>query len=98
MSAREPLAERESDAFTITWRDGAYRVSVPNLLDEGVELQVTPSARLEQAEARLQQAREALKRIAAPGCMHKTYYIDTDEPARIAKEALDALSSGEETT
>jgi hypothetical protein len=47
------------DGFRLTYRDGSYRVSLPNL-NVGDGLDVVPKARAERADAQLAEAREAL--------------------------------------
>jgi hypothetical protein len=46
------------DGFTLSWRDGAYYVSVPNLLAEGERLEVVPCSRLEQYTETCKRERE----------------------------------------
>jgi hypothetical protein len=71
-----------------------------------LEVAAAENTRAKEAEAQLAEARAALEKIASPGFMSKAYpagsqftgsYIDTEEPARVAVDALARLSSGEET-
>jgi hypothetical protein len=53
--------EKIEQGFSITWKDGAYRVSVPNLLGESERLEVVPRSHLEQVE----RERDEERRIAS---------------------------------
>lgn len=47
--------------FDLSYRDGMYRVSQPNLLKEGERLHVVPASRLVDAQAEIEQLREVNK-------------------------------------
>jgi hypothetical protein len=50
------VGEKIEQGFSITWKDGAYRVSVPNLLGESERLEVVPRSYLEQVALALSDA------------------------------------------
>ncbi len=51
--------------FDLTWRDGAYRVSVPNLLKEGERLHVVPATALTELEGKCRERISELEETLA---------------------------------